>query len=414
MKGTKILTLLSIAAGAAVVGATFAAHAVNDEAEPFGVKVSPGSFSTDGTPLVTLKYGSAPIKANVGDLESGKPRMAAEVSLVADTSDGEAYTGAFTMTLIDQTVGKGENEAKLIDNLEVDLYDVEIDYEAIGGEIAASELAGKSAIAHIPPSPGTYTASKTISVSDNQAKTVYVVVSLGTNDAKDLLEIANDVVYLQMDWGKGSAQDVEATPIYFEYTPQTGEKAYAFAWKDSKVNAAFPGEEMTYEGNGLYSYLLSTGFENVVFSVRNSSNEEVWKSADQEITSTIRTQSPSFNKAAGTWGTKPDASLTAAYYLKGTFNGWAASADWALTVDAQDANHYSISGVNLNAGDKLKVWARQGETQWYSSGEWTDCGFTIDSEGNVVVSAQGVYTVDFYVVDQYNEGHHIVLTKAAA
>ena len=151
MKGTKILSLIALAAGAAVVGATFATWGVSDEADPFGVKISPSSISTADLHLVTLKYGSAPLKANIENLESGKPRMAAVVDLVAQTSNEEAYSGAFTMTLVDQTEGeKAAGEAKLIDNVTVDLYHDTFGYESIGGEVTAGALDGKTSIAHIP------------------------------------------------------------------------------------------------------------------------------------------------------------------------------------------------------------------------------------------------------------------------
>ena len=140
----------------------------------------------------------------------------------------------------------------------------------------------------------------------------------------------------------------------------------------------------------------------------------MWKSADQAITSEIRQQTPSFNKDAATWGTKPDASLTAAYYLKGSFNGWAASAEWALSLEAGETDVYSIAGVNLPAGAKLKVWARQGQTQWYSSAStWDNCGFTIDGEGNIVVTEQGVYTVGLDL-SPAGQGNYVYLTKASA
>ena len=409
MKGKKLLSLISILASAAVVGTTFAIYAVSDEADPFGVKITPGSISTDDTPFVTLRYGDTPQKANISELENGKPRLAAIVDLIADTSDGTGYSGKFNLALADETEGKPELEAKLIDNLSVKVYGTEIE-GVLGGEVT-TDLSALSPLGTLAKSSEVHSASIQIDVSDNTAKRVYVVVSLETSDSATLSVIANDIVGLTMDWSKGSNLDIEATSVYLKKHLGEGQEAYVYAWKSSDIsvaNAAYPGIPMTSEGGDLYSYLLSTAFDRVIFSVKDSEGEK-YKSADLEVELENRQSKTTYYagiEGSEHWGSKPDSSLTAEYYIKGTVNDWAASAEWALTKD--DENHYHISNVNLAAGAKIKVWGKENDNWFTSENPWDLCGFTKDDEGNVVVTNEGTYTVDFYIAA--DNDNHIVLS----
>ena len=88
---------------------------------------------------------------------------------------------------------------------------------------------------------------------------------------------------------------------------------------------------------------------------------------------------------------------TPEYHLVGDFNSWTAAASNLLTVDPDDANHYSITGVEMEKDDELKIHDTAND-------EWFDNG-----AGNIVVSEDGTYDVDFYVHVEY--GDRIVLTK---
>lgn len=122
MKGKKILTLVSLAMGVAIVGGTFAAWAVTDNADPFGIKVSPGQVGPDKTQYVTLSYGGSTF-ANVDNLKAGEPRLAGSILLKADTNDGTVFPYAlFDIGLQDQSTGKTAGDAKLVDLLKVDIY----------------------------------------------------------------------------------------------------------------------------------------------------------------------------------------------------------------------------------------------------------------------------------------------------
>ena len=103
-----------------------------------------------------------------------------------------------------------------------------------------------------------------------------------------------------------------------------------------------------------------------------------------------------------------DTPIAAGYYLVGTHNSWTTDNTSKMTVDPEDSNHYSISGVELAAGGKLKV--RTAGSEYYSNaGLWNGCGFTLDEEANIVVTTAGTYTINFYVVGDYN--NHIVLKQ---
>ena len=96
------------------------------------------------------------------------------------------------------------------------------------------------------------------------------------------------------------------------------------------------------------------------------------------------------------------------YYLVGSINGWAATDEYKLAVDALDENHYAITDIELQAGSVLKV--NDGVSAWFSNGhEYEGCGFTLDEDGNVKVSADGIYTVNFYLTS--GDDNHITLEK---
>ena len=95
------------------------------------------------------------------------------------------------------------------------------------------------------------------------------------------------------------------------------------------------------------------------------------------------------------------------YSLVGTFNNWTVGQNKLLNTD--DDNHYTLTGVVLMEGSKIKV---TDGTAWYGNeSPWSGCGFEVDTEGNVVLSQGGTYTIDFYI--DCLGGNHISITKTA-
>ena len=422
MKGKKILTLASLAMGVAIVGATFAAWAVTDNADPFGIKVSPGKVGPDKTQFVTLSYGGSTF-ANVDNLKAGEPRLAGSVVLKADTNDGEVFPYAvFDIELKDQTPAKSGDIAKLVNLLNVDVYDVAI---TTGDDGSAVIPDGATPIGHIPVESALKT-SIAVTIPSGTGKTVYVVVSLDAEtDAKTLEEIASDVVYLEMNLNKAAEGDyTTASKVYLRQAISSNEAMYCYAWSDNNKNAAWPGVEMTYEASmELWSYDLKTEFTNAIFSIQNVEGEEpvtTWQTVDLTVDHSGLVENPVFTpgsagedgKYSGTWGKLPDPDIVKGYYVVGDKKGsWNPAKDNLMTMEVGNEKHYSID-LSLAAEEKIKV-TNESKTVWYSSvSTWDDCGFTIDEEGNVVVTTAGNYTVNLYT--EGDGGNCITLTPKAS
>ena len=421
MKGKKILTLASLAMGVAIVGATFAAWAVTDNADPFGIKVSPSQIKTDDTTFVTLSYGDSTF-ANVDNLKAGKPRLAGSVLLKADTNEGAGNFNysVFHIELTDETGTKDAGLAKLIDYLEVDVFDVAITSDAEGTAVIPD---GAVAIGHIP-AEGETEIDIAYTVPSGTGKVVYVVVSLKADlDPRVITEISEDVVYLGMDWNASETTPIaETSTIYV--AKDSGADLYCYAWDESGKNAEWPGVKMNDMGNGYYSYELKVNFKNVIFNIssQDQSTKEwstSWQTVDLAIGSDQLGTKPTFKpntttteegKYDGVWQAKPDPELTADYYLVGDKKG-----DW-MPVKANAMakiadNHYQIEGVSLLANELIKV-TNPNRTVWYSNeSTYDNCGYTLDASGNIIVKEAGTYTVDLYTDSaQHN---YVILTKAA-
>lgn len=412
MKGKKILTLASLAMGVAIVGATFAAWAVTDNADPFGIKVSPGKVGPDQTQFVTLSYGSSTF-ANVDNLEAGVARLAGSVLLKADTSDGTMFPYAvFDIELKDQSGTKPDGAAKLVDLLNVDVYDVAITKDPVTGAAVIPD--GAEPIGHIPTEDGKLKASVPVEIPHETGLPVYVVVSLDEDtDAKTLEDIAKDVVYLQMDLNKAESGDyTTASKLYINQAVGADESMYIYAWSDKNKNANWPGVEMEYDAAlEMWSYDLKTEFTNVIFSIEKEQGDQkvaTWQTVDLLVDHAELATKPVFTpgvtpdaegKYTGSWGKLPDPDIVKGYYVVGDHIGtgdFTPVKETLMTVDATNEKHYTKE-MTFVAGEKIKV-TNEKRTVWYSSvTPWDDCGFTIDEFGNLVVTAAGTYTVNLYL-----------------
>lgn len=100
---------------------------------------------------------------------------------------------------------------------------------------------------------------------------------------------------------------------------------------------------------------------------------------------------------------------TVSYYVKGTFNDWAQDENLKMSLDAENANHYYINHVELESGDKLKINnPALGDDGWYGVHHaYDNCGFTVDEEGNLVVSKTSTYSINLYL--NSDDGNYITL-----
>lgn len=418
----KLLALISLMAGGAIVGTTFAAWAVTDNADPFSIKVTPGGSGTDETKTVTLSYGSTFHANNISGLTAGTPKMAAEVGLLADTA-GDNYEGKFSLELEDLTTGKAAGDAKLIDNLEVKVYSktttFQIEYNSVTKAVT-TDLTGATVDCYIPVTGDhPFETSHNYEVADGEEQVVYVVVAIKTGLAPNVLDqIHDDYVRITMDWGKGSAADEESSEIYYQApTAGSGEHYYVYAWDAlGNKNHEWPGIAMEEEyevmnGVSLYSYNLGTQFVNVIFN--DGGSGEGHETATQSITSSIRETTPCFN--GSTWVAKPaETGLSADWYLVGSYaaGSWDPAAGGAMTfVENGEDDYYEKTGVVLAANDQIKV-CNAAKTQWRSSVDYFG-GNTIkahvDGDGNVVVEEAGTYTIRMYPSGA--NGNYLILSK---
>ena len=93
------------------------------------------------------------------------------------------------------------------------------------------------------------------------------------------------------------------------------------------------------------------------------------------------------------------------YYIVGSFNNWTESASYTLNQDLESKNHLSKS-IELHEGDSFKVLKDDG-TYFTNNETWECCGFTLDNQGNIVVSETGTYNLDFYL--KSSQGYHVIL-----
>ena len=277
MKRKSIILLSSILAGSLLVGGAFAAYAVTDNADPFGINVTPGNIDEDTTKYVTLEWGESTNLEGVGLLKVDEYRRVGVVSLASS----KAYTGKFTINLKDNTGARTSGDY-MFSYLEVFVYQGDVDFE----DPAHPALPTSGKVAEILPATAEKaTREKEVSVNLDGSSTgapYTVFVHLTSGAASDFGFMSKDVCRITVDWGAKSG-DTAGTPIYVAKPATTTEnnwdKIYVYAWKDEKVNAAYPGVEMvpSYTGTGnekVYEITIPTGMEKVIFNNGLSGDNE--------------------------------------------------------------------------------------------------------------------------------------------
>ena len=384
MKGKLGFLLASILAGGALVGGTFAAWAVTDNADPFDVQITPGTLDIGSDKSVTLTWGTKGL-VNIEGLAMGEEKGPYEVGLKATTNDASGFTGSLSVSMSTTSIAA----TKLIDYLHVNVY--------------ADALKSEAAILTVPDGESNYTVARDIAVTSGVEKKVYFFISLDAGIAPLTYNaIKEDVVTLRVDWNKGSdIEEVTAYTYYFNNT-DTWANVYAYAWKDSdgSMNAAWPGVKMNQAKGAIYSLAIGAGFDKVVFN-NGLENEAERKTADL----TLNHETPYWNGSA--WAAAPDVSAETEFYLVGTHNEWTTSAEAKLTASegtidrdppAEDFEYtYKIENVAIAAGGQLKVVSS--ENVWYG-----EAGSSNETP-NIEIGEAGNY--DFFFNPTLNGGIHI-------
>ncbi len=361
MKGKKIFLISSILAALGLVGGTFAAWAVTDNANPFSVNITPGTLDVGSDKSVTLDWGTKGL-VDIENLEMGQRKGPYEVGLKATTSDASAFTGNLSVSLTSTATAA----TKLIDYLTVTVY-----------EVSTGE--GEAWLT-VPDGEHNYTINKDLQVTSGTEKKMYFFVELASGIAPTVYNsIKSDVVTLTVDWNKGSAiDDIESVTYYFN-NPNGWGAPKAYAWKDAdgSSNAEWPGIAMKQEKGTIYSVAIPTGFDKVIFG--DGTNQ----TADLTLPGL---STPYYNGSA--WAAKPDLSAETVYYLVGTHNGWTTSSEYQLVAATGTENNetfsytYKIENVEIAAGGELKVVSS--ENVWFgqSSSDNNAPNFTIGDAGH--------------------------------
>ena len=372
MKKRGLFLALVAFAGAAIVGGTFAAWAVTDNADPVSIKVSTGNVTSDSTQFLTLKWGDQQTLSNVSNLVKGTFRKAAVLDLGLDTTSTDTdYDGKLSYTLN----GGADLKAKLI----VEVYKTNL--ADTDGVIASSEFTGKTKLSF---TNGVCNITST-NLTANGHNPFTVVVSLDPNTTVSELDaMSKQQVSVVFDWGAGE-NSVETTTVY-----ATGFSAqpYMYCWDGSKVNASWPGVAMTRVGStNYYQAELNLSYVNVIFTTQDESQ----KSGDIAISSSFSgannlfTYDGSSGTAKGTFGTYSGLA-TPVYKLVGDeFGNWDPSAAGAISITVTNGTGtVQITTTKVNSEFKVLDTANN---IWY--------GPTSTNDGNFVINSVGTYTITF-------------------
>ena len=335
MKKSLLFLLGSLVAGAGLVGGTFAAWAVTDNADPFSVNITPGTLDVGTDKAVTLEWGTRGL-IDIEQIGMGDEKGPYTLGLKATTNDNSDFTGSLTVALETEATGA----QKLIDYLHVNVYG------------AADKTGG--AILTVPDGSANYTVSEDIVVTSGTEKLVYFFVSLDNTMTPVVYNaIKNDVVTLTVDWNKGSAiVPVTSRTIYYQNSGWTNVYAYAWDTSDGSMNAAWPGIAMNHIRGDYYSTALDVKFDKIIFN-DGSSNQ----SADLDISTNAAT--PMWNGTA--WVAAPDLSAASVYYFVGGPTDWQVDANYLfveLQTPVEKSGHtytHILENVEIAANTYWKV-----------------------------------------------------------
>ena len=407
MKKKSIFLLAAVACSAALVGGTFASWAVTDNADPFSIKVSTGNVTTDDTEYVTLEWGSQQSMSHVSNLALGTVRKAGVLDLRANTSSNTQTDGTLSYKL---TGG-----SHLLAKLEVKIY--QTDVPANNGVIDPEDLDGLTLLDfELDSEDGKY--KDVVQVSKNVANPYTVAIQLASSTTPtDVTAMAGEQVTIEFDWGEGT--DVVNSRTF--YATGFNGVPNAYAWTGNDQNAAFPGVAMkeVVAGSGVYTVEIPSQMQNVIFSYdddyTNDANRQ--QSGDLAIATVFTGEKNMFTYDAtvtDVHGTisKYDASevKVPTYYVVGTFSEWGAVEANKMTAVENHAGEYELASITLAAGAKLKVFEKLQNLYYGCATTWDNCGFTLEPNGDLVVTAAGTYRIHFNLNPE-GAGNYVDISK---
>ena len=397
------LLLASIGAAALLGGATFAAWAVTDNADPIGVKVTPGTIEDDDTKYVTMSWGEETKNLqNISGITLGENRKVGVVELL---TNGYNYNGVLTVSIKDNTSGKAEGTASLMDYLSVHVYKGKQDLRDVETTPATSEapaviskeLPEATLWGSIDPqylvedpddreysiSDDAEGAKRAIEGEEGKFEGVFysVFVTLDAGAMSVYGQIQNDVVFLGLDWNPQSGHAAQSKTVYASRESGWSD-VYAFAWVDNKHNAEWPGVKMTNVKRDIFSLEVPADMEYIIFNDGNSGDEHQTENISFE---NYDPDTPYYNPNEKTWTEVPSIDdLT--YKVVGKIEG---SEDWTFAggkplspnTSADGAEEY-YAKLKFKSGDEIKVMD-------------SDNAFYPAQGGNYVITEDGDYNVYF-------------------
>ena len=353
MKRKAIVLLSSVLASALLVGGSFAAFAVTDNADPFGINVTPGDLDVDDTTYVTLKWGDTTGLTGIGNIKVGENRKAGIVSLKATP----AYTGVFSLEISDVTTAEKETtDAKLLDYLNVYVYDGALDLVGEEKALPSGEEVVKKG--EILKTTAKVDGKKKISLNlegTPAGRELTVFVNLDSSASPVFSQMSEDKVYLEVDWSPKAGEEATDRVVYFS-KPSAWTDLYAFAWTDEKVNKAWPGVQMVHAYDDVYSIAIPTGLENIIFNKGESGEGN--QTGDISLATYDQETKPYWNGTA--WAAKPAAEV--GLVMSATVDDEEIA---LLNVKDPSSTDRAVYKVNLEVGQVIKFKDGNTDVKFY-------------------------------------------------
>ncbi len=388
MKRKTIVLLSSIMASTLLVGGAFAAFAVTDNADPFGINVTPGDLDVDDTTYVTLKWGDSTGLTGIGNLKVGENRKAGIVSLKATP----AYEGVFTLTLEDQTTASKETtDAKLLDYLNVYVYAGNLN---LGENDVLPEATPTKSIVKATEKDSEGKKTLTFNAQGTPAGAEYsIFVNLDSSANPVFPQMQSDKVHIEVDWSPKSGELATGKVIYTAL-PSGWDSVYAYAWNGEKTNAAWPGVQMVHAYDNVYQISVPTDtMDKVIFNDNDGHQTE-----DLAFTGYDANTAPYWNGTA--WAAKPEKAETVDVVC--TVNGVAQ--ELVDKIEQSDTQNNHVYELTL-AKDAVVVFKEGLSTLTFAGGanEYTATGagkhtFYLSKDGFTYVVYNDAPATAYYVV----------------
>ena len=348
MKRKSIILLSSILAGSLLVGGAFAAWAVTDNADPLGINVTPGNISHDDKNYATLSWGKSTKLNDLGNLKVGENRKAGVVYL---QSDNEDYLGKFTVKFCDatpSTVEKETTDPKLVDYLNVKVYQGALSLQE-DGSLPVGTVLGE--IKKSDTYVGDYKKVDIELHGTPAGAPVTVFVNLDVTASGGFTKMQQDNVHLEVDWGVSSPGDESTEHLVYYENVNNWSEVWAFTWSTAtgQNNKDFPGVQMAQHNGSIYKVAIPLNMEFIIFSAGDNNDEH--KTADIPLTGYNDATSPYYN---GSWQPLP---ANRDYYIVGNLDGtgWKTTNQYKFEINPQNPSEYVLEKVEFEANVELKV-----------------------------------------------------------